>query len=320
MKLSDTQSFVRGAALATGISIFLCTASSIAQSLGDVENAVTTGGQYNDALIDAQNRQESQSSDADLIDGEAGVFILSKNEIFSLSVFAGTGYTDNPGRSLDVSAGGSATAFFAVAAGVNTRIAQRFEAGGNFVVSGTEYNRGGAPDSRNVVTNAYIGKQIFGGSFYTSLSASFGYGMSGRFGSPTRFSGLTANLTTARALTDTLVLRPELSVARQWSENSEQDNTSATADLQIIWAPAAQWRVAGSMSFSHRKYDDFYESLTFVERKDDVWRLNVSVLRQFQNGYALSASAGYVDQESDFFLSSYDSLDGGLNLHVSKRF
>lgn len=290
-----------------------------AQTFDDVESAVTQGEQFNEALIQSDRGTAPDEAGSE-IDGEAGVFVLKKNKIFSVSAIVGAGYIDNPGRTLDLNAEGSASANFALSAAVNTRIAQQVDAGANIVLSGEEYERSGAPDSRNAVANVYAGQPFFDGNVYGSVSATYGLSMDGTFGSQTAFYGVSANAQTVRRIRDNMILRPAVSVARQWSEVSAQHNTSATVSADVIWALPNSFQATGGVSYTYRVYDDFFEDITFVERKDDVIRVSASVSRPLTRGVVGIASVSYVTQDSKFFLSEYDALNGGISLKLVKKF
>ncbi|GAB5458553.1 MAG: hypothetical protein Hens3KO_15830 [Henriciella sp.] len=290
-----------------------------AQVLDDIESSVTQGNQYNEALQVFPDNVEDDDADTS-VDGEAGVYVLKKNEIFSVRAIVGTGYSDNPSRTSDSDIESSAAAQMALSIGADTRINGAVDAGTNLVISGTEYETDGAPDSRNVVANAYVGKSLLNGTVFGSVSGTYGQAMNGTFGEATGFYGLSASVTTVRPLTDKVVVRPRLSVSRQWSEVTELDNTSVTTEASASWAIAPKWQATGSLAFTHRIYDDFYEDVTFIERKDDSWRAGVSVSRQINDKVAVSANLTYVDQSSDFFVSDYTSYDGGLSVRIVKRF
>lgn len=304
------------AGLATALSGFL---PATAQTFDDIEDAVTQGSIFNDAAERA-GPEVAQQEDASAIDGEAGVYVLRRNDIFSVSAIAGAGYSDNPARVQDSDIGGSASFQLALAAGVDTRVAQQYDAGANIVLSGTEYEESGAPDSRNAVANAYIGRGFFDGAFYGAISATYGQTMDGHFDNATAFYGVTANVTTVRRLSDRILVQPELSFSRQWSDLSEQENSNVTAGLTATWIPAQKWRVTGRVDYTYRIFDDFYEDVTFVERKDSVVRVTAGIQRQLSESISLSVSATYVDQESEFFLSEYTSFDGGVSARLVKRF
>jgi len=88
----------------------------------------------------------------------------------------------------------------------------------------------------------------------------------------------------------------------------------------VVWRPTDKWNIVGGLSFTKKQYDDFFEDVTFVEREDDQTRARISVSRILWDKVVLSGSYSYTTQDSSFFLSEYESHDGGLNVQLSKRF
>lgn len=291
---------------------------SIAQTVNDIENAVTQGAQFDDAQ-NLSNRHQ-QSLEGSVIEGEPGVFILRKIDIFSVGALVGGGYSSNPNRNFDTNGDGSIFASVAVTAGVNTRIGSKYDAGVNFVLSAIEYERENAPSNRNVVGNAYIGKSFLKDRLYISASLSSGISMDGNFKQGTMFYRTSLSASTAFPLSKRIILRPGVSIARQWSGQKEQNNISATISGELLWRLNPKWRASGLVSYTHRRYDNFFEDVTFVKRKDNLIRLSLSVVRHITRSVDISASLEYAHQGSKFFLSAYDTLDSGIYGRLTHRF
>ncbi len=293
--------------------------TAFAQTANDLEGAVTQGSQFEDAqLYLDKNRQQIET--ASTLKGEPGVFILRKVDIFSAGAAIGSGFSDNPGRTFDTNAEDSFYGSIALSAGVNTRIAGQYDAGINIVASGTEYDRGDAPSNRNLLTNAYVGRPILNGNLYISANASVGVNTDRKFNNGTMFYNTGLSGSTVRKLSDRIIVRPSVSVSRQWSGQSEQNNYAVTAATDVIWKPAQKWLVRGQVSYTHRIYDNFFEDVTFVERKDNLIRAGLSVSRQITDFADVSVSIDYTDQNSDFFLSAYNAFDVGASAKVTHRF
>lgn len=290
-----------------------------AQTASDLENSVTTGSQFEQSQI-LSNEQRRQSEDATILAGEPGVFILNKNKIFVLGAAAGTGYTDNPGRTLDTNDEGAFYGTLALSAGVNTRIAQQVDAGISVVASGVEYGRADAPSYRNVISNIYFGRGIWDDRIYLSSNTSVGVNFDREFKNSTTFYSTSINASTIQKITDNILFWPSVSVLRQWSGQSEQNNFTFSVSSMIIWRPAPKWTVRGHGGYSHRRYDDFFEDVTFVKRKDHQFRVGVGVSRQITESIDASANFDYTNQSSSFFISEFEALDGGVTLKINKRF
>lgn len=316
MTISDLKS-VCGFCCAAVASSIAATAS--AQTANDLENSVTTGSQFEQSQI-LSNEQRQRSEDATMLAGEPGVFILKKNEIFVLGAAVGTGYTDNPGRTLDTNAEGAFYGTLALSAGVNTRIAQEVDAGISVVASGVEYGRADAPSYRNVISNIYFGRGVWDNRIYVSSNTSIGFNFDREFNNSTTFYSTSINASTIQKITDNILYWPSVSVLRQWSGQSEQNNFTFSLSNLIIWRPAAKWTVRGHAGYSHRRYDDFFEDVTFVKRKDNQFRVGVGVSRQITQSVDASANFDYTNQRSSFFISEFEALDGGLTLKINKRF
>lgn len=287
-------------------------------SLNDVQGAITQGSQFDDArsLVD-QRRQEAE--DEATIEGEPGVFILKKTEIFTVGVSTGGGYSTNPARTLDTSQE-SAFANLSVRAGINTLIDQTYDVGLNLVGSGTEYDNESGPSSRALVANAFVGRSVLNNRVYLSGSLVSGVNTNKKFDQGRAFYGASLNASYVHKLSDNVLFRPSATLSKQLSGESEQDSISASASAEIIWQPAPKWSLSGQVAYMHRKYDDFFEDVTFVKRKDDQIRLGLSVSRHITDKVSISASYDYTSQDSTFFLSGYESHDGGASLQISRRF
>lgn len=287
-------------------------------SINDVEGAITQGSQFDDAreLVD---RRRQDAEDEAIINGEAGIFILKKTEIFTVGVSAGGGYSSNPARTLDTSEE-NAYANLAIRAGINTIIGQTYDVGVNIVGSGTEYDRRSGPSSRAIVANAFVGRSVWDNRIYLSASLVSGVNTNKDFNQGRAFYGASLNASYVHQLSGNILFRPSVNLSRQLSGESEQDTISAGANAEIIWQPAPKWSVNGQVAYTYREYDDFFEDVTFVKRKDDQVRAGITVSRRITDKVSISASYDYTTQDSSFFLSGYDSHDGGASLQISRRF
>ena len=297
----------------------ILTCQSHAQTATDIENAVTTGSILDDAIKLPQNGR-TRVKETGLLPGEAGIFILKKNKIFYVSSAIASGFTSNPGRTLDTNSKDAAYGSLALSAGVNTRIAGKYDAGASLVVSGTEYDRSDAPSNRNFIGNAYIGRSVFDGLVYLSGNATAGVSTDRSFKRDVAFYAIGINASMLKKLSKNILFRPSISARRQWSGQSEQNNFDLSAIASVIWFPKNKWVVTGTLSYSYKNFDNFFEDVTFVKRRDNVFRGFLSVAYKLNKDIYLSLSLDYTDQNSSFFLSEYTALDSGVSLKISKRF
>lgn len=293
-------------------------AASAQTSLNDVEGAITQGAQFDDARELVYERRLEAAEDS-TIDGEAGIFVLKKNKLFTISASAGGGYSTNPGRTLDTSQA-SAFGSFALRAGLNTIIGQQYDVGVNLVGAATEYEDDLGPSNRSGVANIYVGRTLFDDRLYFSIGAVAGVNTNADFEQSSTFYGSSVSASYTLPISKSVLFRPSIIATRQWSNRSEQNNISGNANADLIWQPAPNWIVSGGASFTYRKYDNFFEDVTFVEREDNQYRIGLSVSRRITDTSNISVSYDYTNQNSSFFLSEYDSHDGGLNVQISHRF
>lgn len=290
-----------------------------AQNIGDVESAVTRGSQFDDAR-QLVRQSEQRATSGEVIDGEAGVFILDTNDIFSIGAVGGIGFSTNPSRTLDVGTEDSVYGSLAVSAGVNTVIDGRFNAGLNLIASATEYERDTGPDFRNILLSGYVGKDVLDDFMFLNLGFSVGSNFNGNFGDATGFYGLSLSATKVLPIRPDLIAQFSLSIARNWSDASDQNNTTFSPRAEVIWAVAPRWRASASLNYAYRRFSDFFEDVTLTKRKDH--QVNVSARMTYQILPNLDATAGvsYTKQESTFFISDFEEFDMGATLRMNHRF
>lgn len=302
--------------------LFLClniTIQTNAQTINDIESAVTQGEQFEDVQELSANREQMER-DGSVIAGEPGVFILNKIDIFSIGAALGGGYSTNPKRNFDTNGEGSFFANAAISAGVNTRINSSFDTGINLIVSGTEYEKDGNPSNRNLVGSAYVAKAFLDRRLYISANITTGLAMDSKFKNSTAFYGASLSASSSFPLSDNLIWRPGVTLSRQWSGQSEQNNIAGTISSDLSWFVAPSWIVNGRLSYTHKIYDDFFEDVTFVVRKDNSIRGSLTLIKQFSTSTTASVSVEYTRQDSRFFISEFRSFDGGLYARFNHRF
>lgn len=290
-----------------------------AQTATDIENAVTTGSQFEQAQENTERARE-RTETATMLKGEPGVFILKKNDIFVIGAALGAGFSDNPGRTLDTNAKDASYGSLALSAGINTRIAQQYDAGINIVASGTEYDRSDAPSYRNLIGNAYVGQPVFNGRIYLSANATAGVNTDRVFERGTAFYAFGVNASSVHKISNNMLVRPSIGISRQLSAQSEQNNTLLNVGATLLWKPKKKWLATGSLSYTHKSYDNFFEDVTFVSRKDDGYRAGIAIARELDKNIDISLSLDYTDVKSTFFLSRYTAFDSGLSAKISRRY
>lgn len=284
-----------------------------------IEDVVIQGEILNRSVGDAVRPSGTSGGDKDNeIDGEAGIYVLTVNDIFFMSGSAGIGHTSNPTRTA-TDAGEGWYGDFGASIGVSTRLGGAVDFGASFNVDGRDFIDNDLASSRSVSTTAAVGTTIWG-PLYGSVTAFGGFAFDDEFDDETSFYGLSANVSSAFKLADNLLIRPGVGVVRQWSDVSENDSLSVTASVDAVYAIDPQWLVSARVSISERQYDDFYEDVTFVEREDTSLGVSASLVWRPTRNITMAASAAYEDQDSTFFLSEFDAVDTGLNISFRHTF
>lgn len=289
-----------------------------AQTVNDISSAITQGAQFEQAqsVTDRTRRQET----GEALEGEPGIFILRKVDIYSAGAFLGAGYSSNPARTFNTNGKGSGFVSMGATAGVNTRIDSKYNAGVNLSMLGVQYVANDTLSNRNLILNSYIGQSVLDDLLYISTNVSLGYSMDDSFNHGTRFQQLGFSVSSVRQLTKNSVIRPTLSISRQWSAQKEQKNILFKLGGAIIWNPEPGIRASANLSYAYRLYDNFFEDVTFIERSDREYRASFVLSKPLSRRSDLSASIEYTRQASTFFLSGYTSFDGGIYARFTHRF
>lgn len=307
------------ATCALALVLALTSPTAFGQSADDVRDAVTVGSQIDQALRDIESQSAATDDDGTVITGEGGVFLLEKVDIFSVGVDTGIGYQDNPART-EVDSDGSLVASTAFLAGVATTLGNRFNVGANLNLNISEVEADDNLSNRSAVLSLYGSRRVLRDRVTVTVNGYFGSNMNSSFDSDSEFYGATVSASSIFPAGRNRIVRPVLSVARQLSDNDDQDNWSVSARVDGIWQIRPKWRTNASLSYTRRNYDDFFEDVTLTERKDRGWRANAGVSYLFTPMSDLSLTVGYSDQNSSFFLSSYQANDINLAFQFGMRF
>lgn len=309
--------FVERATIAAGL-IGVAAAAS-AQVVPPIEDVVIQGEILNRSASQAIGQGSAKTSaSADELEGEAGIYVLTLNDIFFVSGSAGLGHASNPTRTA-LDSGEDWYGDIGGSLGVSTRLGGALDFGASLNVDARDYVDQDLASSRSVSTVASIGAPVFG-PLYASAVAFGGYAYDRNFDGQTAFYGLAANASAAFPLTRKLLVRPGIGLTQQWSDVSENNSFTAIASVDAVYRLAPRWLVSGRISVSERKYEDFYEDVTFVEREDTSVGVAASMVWKVSRNSSLAISASYEDQDSSFFLSSFDTLDTGLAVSLKKAF
>ena len=307
-------------AAAAALALLVSGGAARAQATPDILDATIVGEQVNEA-IERSSRAgvRTPGEDDGEIAGEAGVYVLQVNEIFSVSGSAGLGYTDNPSRTGE-NLRDSFYSDAAVTAGVSTVLGGAVDFGLFASAAGRQYFDAKLLSNRTVSGTLSLGTGIGGTPIYLSAVAFGGYSFDHVLENPTGFYGGMASVSAMLPLGASVAIRPGAGVTRQWSGVSENDSVAASASLDLLLSFTPNLSATVRTAVHRRWYDDFYEDVTFVERRDLSWEGGVVVSYRISGNAAVSLSGGYLTQDSTFFLSKYNAFDAVAAVSFVARF
>jgi hypothetical protein len=208
----------------------------------------------------------------------------------------------------------------AASTGVQTRLGQALDFGLAVSVSGTQYDKDFAPSSRTISGALNLGTEIAGTPLYVGVNGFAGRNFDDDFKNGSGFYGGSAFVAAALPLGKRTVLRPNVSVGRQWSGIEENNSWHVTASFDLRHAASERVTLGLSGRVTRTWFDDFFEDVTFVERKDWTYGGNANVTYRATSWLTLSAAGGYAKRDSKFFLSSYEGFEAQATISATARF
>lgn len=291
-----------------------------AQATPDITDAINQGSRIEDAR-QAQRETTVQPGVAgdEEIDGEAGVYVLTVNEIFYVSGGVGGGWSENPVRTID-DEGDSFFANAALTIGMQTKIAEAFDFGIAATVSGVEFEETFAPSSRTVNATMNVGMPIEGTPLYIGGSVYGGRSYESDFENGTGFYGANVQLSAGAQMGPNTLGRATVSGGRNENDIAENNAWNATFSADVTQVLNSQFSIGAQASVTRTWFDDFFEDVTFAPRND--WQYGGSVNANWapRSWLSVSASVGYEQRDSGFFLSSYNGFEAALTISARKRF
>ena len=292
---------------------------ALAQGIPDIEGAIIQGGQI-DEVIDEQQRLDNQlSAEEGEIDGEAGIFILKKNDIFFVGGAVGTGWSENPARNLN-NVEDSFWASAALTAGVQTKLGEAVDFGVRANVSGIEYFSDFGPSSRSTSGTMTVGLPIGDTPLYARASVFGGFNFDEDFSNGVAFYGGSLAVNAGFPVGQRTLVRPGVGVSRQWSEIKENNSTSASASVSVLHILKPDLVLSADVSVNRTWFDDFFEDVIFTPRRDWSYGGGVSLGYSPNDWLSLSLSGGYQKRDSTFFISEYDGFDTSLLISATAKF
>ncbi len=252
------------------------------------------------------------------LDGEAGIYVLNVNQIFLLAGGGGLGYTSNPTRTAS-DPGGDWYNDFGASLGLGTRLGGAVDFGASVNLDGREYFDDDRVSSQSISGSMSAGTTILG-PLYASVTAFGGSAFEGDSDNGTSFYGAAGNISAVFPVTERFLVRPGVGVIQQWSGESENDSLSVMGTLDLAYTLSPKWLISGRVLLSKRWYDDYYEDVTFVERRDENFGLSASLAWLPSSNFTIFASVAYEDQSSSFFLSEFDAVDSAVTISLRHLF
>ncbi len=300
-----------------GLALFIWAAAANAQVAPPINESITRGAQIEDA-VGRTARTTPRAVDDAALDGEAGVYILKKQDIFFVAGNASLGYSSNPLRTAD-NVGGSGSAQGSVSAGMRTRLGDAFDFSASLNLERTQYFRKFAPSNNIVSGSVTAGTGVRGTPIYLSVSGFGGWNLDEKYSNSVAFYGASGEVSADLPLGRRILLAPSLSATRQWSGTHENNNTSVSGRIALT---VLRKKVSATLAagVSHVWFDNFYEDVTFVKRRDWQYQADASIAYRATPKLILSANARYTRRDSGFFLASYRGFDGGVSVSAVLRF
>lgn len=310
-------------ALAMSVALASPVGLAFAQTGGDpssneIRDQIRRGAQIEDALKSVQ-RQRGTDADGAVIDGEGGVYLLERADIFSVGALASLGYDSNPLRQIDSNSSsfyGSTTLF----AGIDTRVGNSVDVGFSVTANLNEFIDEQGPDGRSLVASVYASKAFWRERIIMSLSSFAGINTDGSFKNDASFYGFSLSASSLIPISQQLFIRPVVSINRQLSGISEQDTWALSARSDAIYQFNRRWRAGAYVNYSHRIFDNFFEDVTLVSRNDDLIQVGGSASYQLTPRANLTLATSYTKQFSTFFLSEFQAVGIDLTGRFELRF
>ena len=187
-------------------------------------------------------------------------------------------------------------------------------------VSGLEYFSDFGPSSRNTSASVTVGTPIGGTPLYANASAFGGFNFDGDFENGVAFYGGSLSVNAALPIGQRTLIRPSIGVSRQWSEIEENNATSAAANVTVLHIVAPEVVVSADAFVNRTWFDNFFEDVIFVERRDWSYGGGASVSYRPNDWLSTSVSVGYERRDSSFFISEYEGFDASLSVSATLEF
>lgn len=307
-----------GAAAAIACLASLHGAATLAQP-AQVRDSITQGAQADRAVEQARDRLYSGRSGEDEIGRNPGVFVLIERDIFSVGLDVGLGYSNevDKGALQDAESGYTSVQFDI---GVDTRIADSFDAGARLIASETLFHNDSTFDSAALLGSVYVSEAFFDRTLILTADATGGLNAGYDFDNPSAYINGSIRATRPIPLGQDIVLVPSVFASLIYAEQSEQDRWEAGASLRLIARLCDGLRLTLGGGVTYGEYDNFYEDVLFVNRKDTTAYASVGLEYAIDDNVSAFANLRYTNRTSTLDIVEYEETDASAMIGIKARF
>lgn len=284
-----------------------------------VRDSITQGAQADRAIEETRERLIVEQTSVYDVGQDPGVYVLIEQDIFSVGIDVGLGYSSDVDKG-DLDAAQSTYTSFSVNAGVDTRIDDSFNAGARIALSQTLFHDEVAFNSAALIGSVYVSEPFFDDTLILTADATGG--LNGGYDFDNGSSYLNTSLRAARpiAFGRSTVLIPSVSAGLVYAEQSEQDRWEVGAQLRLVTALMDELRLAVSAGVTYAEYDNFYEDVLLVGRQDTTSYVAASLDYQITENLTASANVRYTNRTSTLDIVEYEEIDASVMLGLTARF
>jgi opacity protein-like surface antigen len=307
-----------GAAAAVACLASLHAAGTFAQP-AEVRDSITQGAQADRAIEQARQRLFSGQAGEDDIGRDPGVFVLIEQDIFSVGIDAGLGYSSDVDKG-DLQDAKSAYTSIQIDAGVDTRIADSFDAGARITLAETLFHDERGFDSGALIGSVYVSEAFFDRTLI--LTADVTGGINGGYDFDNGSAYVNASLRAARPipLSSDIVFVPSVFASLVHADQGEQNRWEGGASGRLAMRLDDDLRLTLSAGLTYAQYDNFYEDVLFVSRQDTTAFAGIGLEYRIDENVTAFGNVRYTNRTSTLDIVEYEEVDASAMIGVRARF
>jgi hypothetical protein len=307
-----------GAAVVVLCLASLQAAATFAQPAG-VTDSITQGAQADRAIEQARHRL-LQGTALDNDPGQdPGIYVLVRQDIFSVGLDVGVGYTSEVDKGSLRDAESTYTSMqFDI--GADTRIANSFNAGVRLTVAETLYHDEDGFDSGALIGSIYVSEPFFDDTLI--VTADVTGGLNGGYDFDDHSAYVNTSIRAARPipLTNSIVFVPSISVSNVFSEQGEQNRWEYGAQARLAARLDEDLRLTVGAGVTYSDYDNFFEDVLFVSRRDTTAYASLGLEYMIDENVRAFANVRYTNRTSTLDIVEYEETDASVSIGLSARF